>query len=202
MQDLINKMLESSILFNLIVDNGRSVNELYVDELIKRIEQQYWITKEEVDETLKAIEENDVVEYYDGLADVLFTGTYLLELDTQLNTKFNIGDNDLSKHKEYEALGSKIVEILKRDDIDLEILDEVCDRVIENNKQKFTTNKDEFLTWESNHYPKSLEIDGIAYYFLVDDNGKVKKHKGFKELEIKDLFQKELVEVKGDLNEH
>lgn len=188
MQDLIQKMQEAAIIFNLIVDNGRSVDELYVDELIKRLDQQYWITKEEVDETLEAIEENDIVEYYDGLADILFTATFLLTLDNRLNVDFNIGDSDLSMHKEYTELGNKIVEILKRDDIDLEILNEVCDRVIENNKQKITTNQEEFLSWESDHYPKSLEIDGVNYYFLVDENGKVKKHKGFKELDIKDLF--------------
>lgn len=189
MQDLINKMREAAILFNKIVDNGRSVDELHVDELIKRLDQQYWITKEEVDETLKAIEENDIVEYYDGLADVLFVSTFLREIDKHLCCDFNIGDNDLSRHKEYETLGNQIIEILKRDDIDLEILNEVCNRVIENNKQKFTTDQEEFLTWESDHYPKSLEIDGVTYYFLVDENGKVKKHKGFKELEIKDLFE-------------
>ena len=189
MQDLLKKMREAAILFNLIVDNGRSVDELYVDELIKRLEQQYWITKEEVDETLKAIEENDIVEYYDGLADILFTATFLLVLDNRLNVDFNIGERDLSMHKEYAELGDQIVEVLKRDDIDLEILNEVCDRVIENNKQKFTTDQEEFLTWESDHYPKSLEIDGVTYYFLVDESGKVKKHKGFKELEIKDLFE-------------
>ena len=188
MQDLINKMREAAILFNLIVDNGRSVNELYVDELIKRLDQQYWITKEEVDETLKAIEENDIIEYYDGLADILFTATFLLPLDNRLNVDFNIGAQDLSMHKEYEELGDQIVEILKREDIDLEILNEVCNRVIENNKQKITTNQEEFLSWESDHYPKSLVIDGVNYYFLVDENGKVKKHKGFKEIDIGDLF--------------
>lgn len=189
MQDLINKMLEAASLFNKIVDNGRSVDDLYVDELIKRLEQQYRITKEEVEETLKAIEENNIIEYYDGIADILFTATFLLELDNRLNVDFNIGDNDLSRHKEYETLGNQIIEILKREDIDLEILNEVCDRVIFNNKQKFTTDQEEFLTWESDHYPKSLEIDGVTYYFLVDENGKVKKRKGFNELEIKDLFE-------------
>lgn len=189
MQDLIKKMREASILFNKIVDNGRSVEDMYVDELIKRIEQQYWITKEEVDETIKAIEENDVVEYYDGLADILFTYFYLSAVEDHLNSKFGISGTILSNHEKYNELGEKTVEILKRDDIDLEILNEVCDRVIENNKQKFTTNQDEFLSWESDHYPKSLEIDGVTYYFLVDDNGKVKKHKGFRELEIKDLFE-------------
>ena len=188
MQDLIQKMREAAILFNKIVDNGRSVDNLHVDELIQRLEQLYWMTKEEVDETLKAIEENDIIEYYDGIADILFTATFLLELDNRLVKDFNIGEQDLSMHREYIELGDQIVEILKRDDIDLEILNEVCDRVIENNKQKITTNQEEFLSWESNHYPKSLEIDGVTYYFLVDENGKVKKHKGFKELEIKDLF--------------
>lgn len=192
MQDLINKMREAAILFNKIVDNGRSVNELYVDELIKRLDQQYWITKEEVDETLKAIEENDIVEYYDGLADILFTATFLLELDNRLVRDFNIGEQDLSMHKEYTELGDQITNTLTRDDIDLEILNEVCDRVIQNNKQKFTTDQEEFLLWESDHYPKSLEIDDVTYYFLVDENGKVKKHKGFKELSIKDLFEGKL----------
>lgn len=190
MQDLINKMREAAILFNKIVDNGRSVDELHVDELIKRLDQQYWITKEEVDETLKAIEENDVTEYYDGIADILFTYFYLVGIEKHLNSTFGISGTILSNHEKYIELSDHVVEILKRDDIDLEILNEVCDRVIENNKQKFTTDQEEFLTWESDHYPKSLEIDGVAYYFLVDENGKVKKHKGFKELEIKDLFSK------------
>lgn len=189
MQDLIQKMRDAAILFNKIVDNGRSVDDLYVDELIKRLEQQYWITKEEVDETLKAIEENDIVEYYDGLADILFTATFLLELGNLLVKDFNIGEQDLSMHIEYTELCDQITNTLTRDDIDLEILNEVCDRVIENNKQKFTTDQEEFLTWESDHYPKSLGIDGVTYYFLVDENGKVKKHKGFNVLSIKDLFE-------------
>ena len=78
--------------------------------------------------------------------------------------------------------------LLKTTELDLSILDEYADRVIENNMQKFTTSLGEFKTWKSEYIPTSKVVDGVTYYFFVDENLKVKKRNGFPKVEVGDLF--------------
>ena len=84
-------------------------------------------------------------------------------------------------------LGNRYVALLLKT-VDLDILSEYADRVIENNMQKFTTSLDEFETWESEYIPTSKFVDGVTYYFFVDENLKVKKRDGFPKVEVEDLF--------------
>jgi hypothetical protein len=86
-------------------------------------------------------------------------------------------------------LGNRYVALLlKTVELNLSILDEYADRVIENNMQKFTTSLDEFKTWESNYIPTSKVVDGVTYYFFVDENLKVKKRDGFPKIDVEGLF--------------
>ena len=54
--------------------------------------------------------------------------------------------------------------------------------------EKFTTNEAVFKTWKSEYTPTSKVIDGVTYYFFVDENGKVKKRDGFPKIEVGGLF--------------
>ena len=86
-------------------------------------------------------------------------------------------------------LGNRYVDLLlKTVERDLSILDEYADRVIENNMQKFTTSLEEVKTWESEYTTTSKVVDGVTYYFFIDENGKVKKRDGFPKVEVEDLF--------------
>ncbi|WP_207842905.1 hypothetical protein, partial [Pseudomonas sp. 69_B] len=60
--------------------------------------------------------------------------------------------------------------------------------VIENNMQKFTTSLEGFKTWKSEYIPTSKVVDGVTYYFFVDENLKVKKRDGFPKVKVGDLF--------------
>lgn len=184
MDSIIKKVHQASELFNKIVDGGRGVDELFCDELIVRLNQQHGVTKEEVDETLKAIVDGNIVEYYDGLVDVIFTMTFLYSIIYHLDNKYDFDLYYLSNGVEHIELSQKIKELLKRDDINLGVLDKCADLIIENNEQKFTTDKNLFDTWDSKFNRKSVEIEGVVYYYLVDDNNKVKKHDNFKGVDL------------------
>lgn len=183
-KDILEKYKEDILLFNKIISNGRDIEDFFVDELIERLKLQVNITKEEVDETIKAKAENDVVEYYDGLADVVFTAVFLLSLDSVLVDKWNIGNEDLSSFEFNQELGESIVELLSAKDVNLDLLDKCVELVVENNKQKFTTSKEEFDSWESEFIRKELVVDGVTYYTFVDDNGKIRKRDGFKPVDL------------------
>ena len=70
----------------------------------------------------------------------------------------------------------------------MDILSEYANRVIANNMEKFTTDEEVFKTWKSEYAPTSKVVDGIEYYFFVDENLKVKKRDGFPKVEVGDLF--------------
>lgn len=183
-KDLISKYQEDILLFNKIVSNGKSPEDLCVDELIARTKLQIAITKEEVEETIKARQENDLVEYYDGLADTIFTAVFLLALDSVLVEKWNIGEGDLSFSEEGEELGNSVSEELFSKNINVGLLDKCVELVVENNKQKFTTSKEEFDTWESEFTRKELIVDGVTYYTLIDENGKIRKRDNFPKVDL------------------
>ena len=94
---------------------------------------------------------------------------------------------------------------------DAPIIIEASELVIANNNQKFTDNLLEFEKWQSpkgeNLVASSREYDGVTYYVLVNENGKVRKKKGFKGVQLKPLVEKQgerfdnLISVDGDVNE-
>lgn len=183
-KDIVEKYKEDILLFNKIVSNGRDIEDFFVDELIDRLKLQVNITKEEVDETIKARVENDLVGYYDGLADVIFTSVYLINLEDVLIKKWNIGGVYLSSSEFIRELGNSIVDLLTDKGVNMNLLDKCVELVVENNKQKFTTSKEELDTWESEFIRKELIVDGVTYYTLVDDKGKIRKRDGFKAVDL------------------
>ena len=162
------------------------------EQLVDAVVSQYKITLEEIEETEKALADNDEVEIYDGYCDVFYTFKYFQSLlvycygkrDKETVDKVNSLIDAVDLGNRYVAL------LLKTVELELSILDEYADRVIENNMQKFTTSLEEFKTWESEYIPTSKFVDGVTYYLFTDENGKVKKRDGFPKVEVEDLFFK------------
>ena len=187
-----NKLYMSAMKFNAIANGGlANLVNLSNEQLVDAVVSQYKITLEEIEETEKALVDNDEVEIYDGYCDVFYTFKYFQSLlvycygkrDKETVDKVNSLIDAVDLGNRYVAL------LLKTVELDLSILDEYADRVIENNMEKFTTSLEEFKTWESDYIPTSKEYDGKLYYFFTDENSKVKKRNGFPKVEVEDLFQ-------------
>ena len=182
-----DKVRDNSILFNKIV-NGKGIEDYSKWELLSKINSQYLIAKEEVDEFFTAKENNDIVEMYDGAIDTFYTVPFLIRLLNEYEIRYDT-EYDGHTHAELDILEQGSVDVLfESTELDLDILSEYADRVICNNMEKFTTDKEVFKTWESDYIPTSKFVDGVTYYFFVDENMKVKKRDGFPKIEVEDLF--------------
>ena len=186
-----NKLYMSAIKFNAIANGGlANLVNLSNEQIVDAVVSQYKITLEEIEETERALVDNDEVEIYDGYCDVFYTFKYFPSLLVYCYGKRDKETVDaVDSLIDAVYLGNRYVALLlKTVELDLSILDEYADRVIENNMQKFTTSLEEFKTWESDYIPTSKEYDGKLYYFFVDENGKVKKRDGFQKVKVEDLF--------------
>ena len=188
-----DKVMDNSILFNKIV-NGKGVEGYSKWELVSKINSQYFIAKEEVDEFFTAKENNDIVEMYDGAIDTFYTVPFLVQLLNEYESRYDTECDEYDECDGYTLAELDILEkggvdvLFESTELDLSILDEYADRVIENNMQKFTTSLEEFKTWKSEYIPTSKVVDGVTYYFFVDENLKVKKRDGFPKVEVGSLF--------------
>ena len=188
-----DKVMDNSILFNKIV-NGKGIEDCSKWELVSKINSQYLIAKEEVDEFFTAKENNDIVEMYDGAIDTFYTVPFLVQLLNEYESRYDTECDEYDECDGYTLAELDILEkggvdvLFESTELDLSILDEYADRVIENNMEKFTTDEEVFKTWKSEYAPTSKVVDGVTYYFFVDENGKVKKRKGFPKVEVEDLF--------------
>ena len=88
---------------------------------------------------------------------------------------------------------------------DLDLIIEATNRVVENNNQKHTDDKEYFDTWK---HPKdevlersSKEVDGVTYYFFVNEVGKVRKKDGFEGVDLSHLVYEQLGRHGGELND-
>ena len=185
-----DKVMDNSILFNKIV-NGKGIEDYSKWELVSKINSQYLIAKEEVDEFFTAKENNDIVEMYDGAIDTFYTVPFLVQLLNEYEIRY---DTEYDECDGYTLAELGILEqggfdvLFESAELDLAILSEYADRVIENNMEKFTTDEEVFKTWESEYIPTSKVVDGVTYYFFVDENLKVKKRDGFPKVEVEGLF--------------
>ena len=184
------KVMDNSILFNKIV-NGKGVEGYSKWELVSKINSQYLIAKEEVDEFFTAKENNDIVEMYDGVIDTFYTVPFLVQLLNEYEIRYDTEYDECDGYTlaELGILEQDGVDVLfESTELDLDILSEYADRVIANNMEKFTTDEEVFKTWKSSYTPTSQVVDGVTYYFFVDENGKVKKRDGFPKVEVEGLF--------------
>ena len=194
---LADELYKSALFFNRIMDGKNLVDDsgnllFSKHELAEKINRQYLIALEEVKETEKALKENDIVEVYDGYCDVFYTCDILFYMLDLYEREYGFDGKSACKHLNNDELGvlsDRYDELLEQvDNLDMDTLSEYADRVIANNMEKFTTDEAVFKTWESEYIPTSKVVDGVTYYFFVDENGKVKKRDGFPKVEVEDLF--------------
>ena len=191
--------------------------ELSNEEKAKAINFQINIVNEEmVNEFRQFFGSDNPVEELDAIADTLFTLSYL---HYQLGVVNDLPEEDydivngLLNHAKLELLvmdSDSFFNVYMRH-FDAPIIIEASELVIANNNQKFTDNLLEFEKWQSpkgeNLVASSREYDGVTYYVLVNENGKVRKKRGFKGVQLKPLVEKQgerfdkLISVDGDVNE-
>ena len=191
--------------------------ELSNEEKAKAINFQINIVNEEmVNEFRQFFGSNNPVEELDAIADTLFTLSYL---HYQLGVVNDLPEEDydivngLLNHAKLELLvmdSESFFNVYMRH-FDAPIIIEASELVIANNNQKFTDNLLEFEKWQSpkgeNLVASSREYGGVTYYVLVNENGKVRKKRGFKGVQLKPLVEKQgerfdkLISVDGDVNE-
>lgn len=191
--------------------------ELSNEEKAKAINFQINIVNEEmVNEFRQFFGSDNPVEELDAIADTLFTLSYLhyqLGVVSDLPEEDYDVVNSLLNHAKLELLvmdSDSFFNVYMRH-FDAPIIIEASELVIANNNQKFTDNPLEFEKWQSpkgeNLVASSREYDGVTYYVLVNENGKVRKKKGFKGVQLKPLVEKQgerfdkLISVDGDVNE-
>ena len=194
LNNVVDKIYHSALFFNRIMDGGKKLEELDENTLLSRLKQQYLIAKEEVDETLQAIKDNDKIDLLDGIIDSAYVCPIFMRMLILHANK--VGAIDLYKHHEDGKLYKKVVDHYIHDipfeSFPVEILDKAADAIIDNNMQKFTTKKEVFDTWESPYNRTSLKVDNTTYYFFTDNNFKVKKREGFNAVKLEDLFKYDL----------
>lgn len=191
--------------------------ELSNEEKAKAINFQINIVNEEmVNEFRQFFGSDNPIEELDAIADTLFTLSYLhyqLGVVSDLPKEDYDVVNSLLNHAKLELLvmdSDSFFNVYMRH-FDAPIIIEASELVIANNNQKFTDNLLEFEKWQSpkgeNLVASSREYDGVTYYVLVNENGKVRKKRGFKGVQLKPLVEKQgerfdkLISVDGDVNE-
>ena len=194
---LADELYKSALFFNKIMDGKNLVDDkgellFSKHELAEKINRQYIIALEEVKETETALKENDTIEIYDGYCDVFYTCDILFYVLDLYEQEYGFDGKSACKHFKNDGLGvlpDKYDELLEQvDNLNIDTLSEYANRVITNNMEKFTTDESVFKTWKSEYVPTSKVVDGVTYYFFVDENGKVKKIEGFPKIEVGDLF--------------
>ena len=134
-------------------------NQDTLEDVVRKVIPQAKVILEESKELVTALEAKDENEIKDGIADVLFTSLRLVSL---------LGDK-------YDVLG---------------MLNAVCD----NNDLKYTTNQVDFFAaggvWDKlsdGCKNEVTEIDGVTYYCLKNENGKVVKPKDFPKVDLSEF---------------
>lgn len=185
-----DKAKDSAVLFNKIA-HGKSVKGYSNKELFDAINLQVDITLEELIETVTHTEK-DLTEELDGYGDSIYTLAYLDELVNEFNSRElqdeEVGGAIKKKRLGYALnIGNLVCKEIQRYP---EIVAEATNRIIDNNNLKFTKDSEEFATWKSTFNRKTVEVDGEYYYFLSDNNHKVRKKENFETVVLDDLVEK------------
>lgn len=172
---------------------------LYQDDPVKfvnKVNTQLNQVKEELSEILAAIE-LDTKEHIDGHVDAMFVGLNFVEMNQYLPL---VEESILEKHLAIDKL--QLVGNIFDHIVSFPLPEEVTDanlviaakRIVENNKLKYTTDRDVAYGWrlpvgarKDGIKVQAIEFDGKTYYSLVDKNGKIRKHRDFVPVELSDL---------------
>ena len=174
---------------------------LYLDDPVKFIEKvnvQMNQVKEELSEILAAID-LDEKEHMDGHVDSMFVGLNFIEMNKYIPL---IDEELLEKHLHINKLQliGNIFEHIIGHPLPLSAKDEnmliAAKRIVENNKLKYTSNRQEARNWripvggrkEGIHLQEVI-VDDVPYYSLIDANGKIRKHRDFVAVDLSDLVE-------------
>lgn len=195
------KLSNSVTLFNTLVAGDFELDTL--ENKCKRINLQLDIVAEELYEEYFKYYGKNQLEELDAVADCLFV---IPELERQLSI---LSEQEQSNSDAAEYIANNInhsaLNLLSNaiglfyetftNHYDLDLVVEATDRVIENNMSKFTTDKEEAEKWEApkgeNLNLSETVVNDVVYYCLKNENGKVRKKKGFKQVKLQDLVNKQ-----------
>ena len=171
-------------------------------EKADKINLQLDIVGEEMQGEYRKYYAKDMLEELDAIGDTLFTVSYLL---------YQLGVvNNLEDEKDIDEINSLInqdrLELIVMDygsfsetymnHFDFDIIKEATDRIIANNQEKYTDDHVVFETWEipdnEKLYPELVELGDKTFYLFVNENGKVRKRKGFPAVNLQDLVDKQV----------
>ena len=171
-------------------------------EKADKINLQLDIVGEEMQGEYRKYYAKDMLEELDAIGDTLFTVSYLL---------YQLGVvNNLEDEKDIDEINSLInqdrLELIVMDygsfsetymnHFDFDIIKEATDRIIVNNQEKYTDDHVVFETWEipdnEKLYPELVELGDKTFYLFVNENGKVRKRKGFPAVNLQDLVDKQV----------
>lgn len=171
-------------------------------EKADKINLQLDIVGEEMQGEYRKYYAKDMLEELDAIGDTLFTVSYLL---------YQLGVvNNLEDEKDIDEINSLInqdrLELIVMDygsfsetymnHFDFDIIKEATDRIIANNQEKYTDDHVVFETWEipdnEKLYPEWVELGDKTFYLFVNENGKVRKRKGFPAVNLQDLVDKQV----------
>ena len=195
------KLKEGVTLFNTLMAGDFESDTL--ENKCKRINLQLDIVAQELYEEYFKFFGKDQLEELDSIGDVLFV---VSELERQLSILSEVEQSN-SDAAEYIAnnINHSALNLLSNaiglfyetftNHYDLDIIIEATDRVIENNMSKFTTDKEVAEKWESPKGEKltlsETVVNDVVYYCLKNENGKVRKKKGYKNVKLQDLVDKQ-----------
>lgn len=141
----------------------------------------------------------DMLEELDAICDTLYT---MSMLQYMLSVLEETGENEevdkLINQDQLEicVMYNDVFQRTFMNHFDLDIIIEATQRVVDNNNQKHTDDKEYFDTWV---VPKgedlskgSRVIDGVEYYFLLNKQGKIRKKEGFGSVVLDDLVTKQI----------
>ena len=145
----------------------------------------------------------DKKEEVDGRIDTLFVYLNLREMIEDFNSSLSKVDDEekvvdiLNKLNApfYELVTTILPKALTLSNSSTEEKMIACSKlIVENNKLKYTTDKNEAESWVIDNSDglntklQAVEWNGSTYYSLVDDNGKIRKHKNFKKVVLEDIL--------------
>ena len=170
------------VLFNRCCGSKVCSDEYTTEENLAIIRKQARIIQEEINELALAMIDGDKVEMIDAVADVTYTVAWLGRMDVE----DYIDDSMKSWLTSINEIIRAGVEPISDDQFMTAL-----ERVATNNAMKFTTDVALARQWESNsvegYKMSSVEVEGVIYYCLKDNNGKVRKWNDFPKVDLSDL---------------
>ena len=164
---------------------GRSIPTTQ-EEFDREVLMQQRLIQEESTETKIALIENNPVEILDGLTDVLYTTSWLAHILKECQDKGFVVSQLLNTWLSCIPI-NEVGQLF-----DEATVLEAMQRVAVNNSSKFTADKEQAERWAAampEYQLSDVTVDGVVYWCLKDENGKIRKHCDFVSVDLSDLVE-------------